>query len=122
MSHNDSNEVSEGEALSEILESMEDYENRYDDHPLFNSIFDLTQRRGARGVKKAFRNFSIPTAKSLYETNKAAKVGETICCAFCKKSIQKKSYQQAFCRTKCKDRFWNSTVDSRRERANLFSK
>lgn len=44
-----------------------------------------------------------------YQFNKEAKVGDTIKCAnaLCQKSFTKKSYQQAFCCTKCKDKFWN---------------
>lgn len=44
-----------------------------------------------------------------YHINKDAKVGDTIRCAnvLCRKSFTKKSYQQAFCCSKCKDKFWN---------------
>ena len=46
-----------------------------------------------------------------YEANKAAKVGETIVCPICHEQFRKKSYQQAFCSTKCKDDFWNNKKD-----------
>jgi len=45
----------------------------------------------------------------VYAINKKAKVGTVCKCAGpkCNHSFVKKSYQQAFCRTKCKDQFWN---------------
>lgn len=48
-----------------------------------------------------------------YEANKAVKVGETIKCCCCGTSFVKKQYSQAFCKTKCKDKFWN-TVDKKK--------
>jgi hypothetical protein len=47
--------------------------------------------------------------EQLYISNKKAKVGSIIKCAnsSCNKEIRKNSYQQAFCCTKCKDKFWN---------------
>ena len=45
--------------------------------------------------------------KKYYKLNKAAKVGETIKCTYCGTPFVKKSYQQAFCCTECKDRWWN---------------
>ena len=46
-----------------------------------------------------------------YESNKASKVGETIICPICGKEFVKKSYQQAFCCTQCKDTYWNNKKD-----------
>lgn len=42
-----------------------------------------------------------------YEVNKSASVGEDIICPLCRTHFIKKSYQQVFCSTKCKDRYWN---------------
>ena len=42
-----------------------------------------------------------------YEINQAAKVGRQIVCPTCGRSFIKKSYQQAFCCTLCKDRYLN---------------
>jgi predicted nucleic acid-binding Zn ribbon protein len=42
-----------------------------------------------------------------YNTNKAAKVGTEIICPVCGKHFIKKYYQQAFCSTECKDKYWN---------------
>lgn len=43
-----------------------------------------------------------------YDINKAAKVGETLNCPTCQSLFVKKSYQQAFCCTECKDKWWNT--------------
>ena len=50
-----------------------------------------------------------------YESNKAAKVGETIVCPICGTSFAKKQWQQAFCCTQCKDRYWNEKKDRHRK-------
>lgn len=44
-----------------------------------------------------------------YTRNKKAKVGTKITCAgpLCHKKFKKKSYQQTFCCSHCKDQFWN---------------
>ncbi len=42
-----------------------------------------------------------------YDINKSAKVGTEIICPVCGKMFIKKSYQQAFCSTECKDKYWN---------------
>ena len=49
--------------------------------------------------------------KEQYNSNKAAKVGETIVCPVCGSTFVKKSYQQAFCCGKCKDAYWNKKGD-----------
>ena len=46
--------------------------------------------------------------KGLYRTNKDAKVGDLIECPVCHSKFTKRQYSQAFCSTKCKDRFHNS--------------
>jgi predicted nucleic acid-binding Zn ribbon protein len=43
-----------------------------------------------------------------YNINKSAKVGTEIICPVCGKRLIKKSYQQAFCSTECKDKYWNN--------------
>ena len=55
-------------------------------------------------VKQDLRRDSL-----IYAVNKKKKVGELCVCAgpLCNHKFRKKSYQQAFCRTKCKDQFWN---------------
>ena len=42
-----------------------------------------------------------------YDINKAAKVGSEITCPVCGCTFIKKSYQQAFCCTSCKDSYHN---------------
>lgn len=49
--------------------------------------------------------------KGLYKLNKESKVGETIECPICHTKFTKRQYSQAFCSTRCKDRFWNSKGD-----------
>ena len=41
-----------------------------------------------------------------YETNKSALVGDELVCPICGRKFTKKSYQQAFCCTDCKDVYW----------------
>lgn len=45
--------------------------------------------------------------KSLYKTNKEAKVGETIECPVCHTKFTKRQYSQEFCCGQCKDKFHN---------------
>lgn len=101
----DPDEVSEGEYLSDILEGMDE------------NIFVPTQLR----IDKKSVN-SIVSQELQYDLNKKAKVGETICCPTCRKKFRKKSYQQAFDKTKCKDRYWNTTDPERLERAKQWNK
>ena len=42
-----------------------------------------------------------------YKSNKTAKVGALIKCPVCGEIFAKRSYQQAFCCTECKDKYWN---------------
>lgn len=53
----------------------------------------------------------IKKKKGLYKINKEAKVGETIECPICHSKFKKIQYSQAFCCSKCKDKFWNSKGD-----------
>lgn len=60
------------------------------------------------------------TLSEKYAKAKAARVGETVECV-CGRHFVKKSYQQAFHETGCKDRFWNTVDDKRRARAKFFN-
>ena len=42
-----------------------------------------------------------------YDLNKQASVGDELVCPVCGNKFTKKSYQQAFCSTFCKDKYWN---------------
>ena len=51
--------------------------------------------------------------KTNYNFNNKAKVGQKLICPICGREFKKKVPQQAFCFTKCKDKFWNF-VDQKR--------
>lgn len=46
-----------------------------------------------------------------YENAKAAKVGETIECAYCGERFVKRQWQQAFCCPRCKQAYWDRKGD-----------
>jgi hypothetical protein len=49
----------------------------------------------------------VKVISDLYDINKNAMVGEKINCACCGLELSKKTYQQKFCSTICKDIYWN---------------
>ena len=51
----------------------------------------------------------------LYSKNKEAKCGETIECPVCHKMFVKKQWQQAFCCTQHKDKYWNQKGDRHKD-------
>ena len=120
----DENETSDGEYLVDSLEARD-------------SLWDLQEIMLGRSARSILNNgklkrtgiieasFNIEKAKVTYEKAKAAKVGDKIMCAVCGKIFVKKTYNQAFCRSKgkanCKDRYWNTVSTTRRERALQFS-
>lgn len=57
-----------------------------------------------------------------YFKNKQAKVGTMICCPICNVVFKKKSYQQAFNLTSCKDQYHNTVNPERRNRAKFFNR
>jgi hypothetical protein len=100
--------ISEGYALSDWLEAFE-YPTEHD-YPFRQDSIDE--------VVNAMR-FAFVNAKN-------ANVGAKIVCPGCGKSFVKKTYHNKFCTSKgranCKDRYWNSVDDVRRNRASQFSK
>lgn len=110
--YSDKDEVSEGEACSE-----EDWIGKWELQEMLGIPSPLSL---FRKPKRKSNNFTIKEGEERYRKSKDAKVGDEICCGFCNKKLIKKSYQQAFCRTKCKDRFWNSVCPERRERAQNY--
>lgn len=56
--------------------------------------------------------------KERYKLNKAASVGDNCICPSCKTPFIKNNYQQAFCKarigTKCKDKYWNTVIPTKR--------
>ena len=67
-------------------------------------------------------SFNIEKAKIAYKKAKDAKAGDNIICTVCGTKFTKKTYNQAFDKSKCKDRYWNIVDDKRLERAKQFSK
>lgn len=49
--------------------------------------------------------------RAMYADMKSRKVGEPCVCPVCGEVFIKRSYQQAFCCTKCKDWYWNRQGD-----------
>jgi hypothetical protein len=63
--------------------------------------------------------------KQRYTLNKTKKVGEDCICPSCGTNFVKKSYQQAFCKTKsgtfCKDKYWNTVTPNKRNNTTRIS-
>lgn len=64
-----------------------------------------------------------------HKQNKLARIGELIRCPVCNKLIQKKTKDHTFCSNgrrkkggNCKDRYWNTVDDERRERAKTYKR
>lgn len=90
-----------------------DYEEYYDTKRFIASINrDASISRYRTRLQKQRRK-TIRKQEARYLEAKQAKVGELIRCAGhdCAKPFVKKSYQQAFCCTKCKDSFWNKRTE-----------
>lgn len=51
-----------------------------------------------------------------YESNKGSAVGTTIICPVCGTSFYKRTYQQAFCCSDCKNKFWNAKGDRHKDK------
>jgi hypothetical protein len=102
--------VSEGYACDQ-----EDWQVKYELQAMLgirNPMYEIIQRP----------NNLIVQAKSRYDTNAQKKVGETCACPSCGKNFVKRSYQQKFHSIKCKDIYWNSIDDTRRERAKFYNR
>jgi hypothetical protein len=73
----------------------------------------------------SWREYDNAQKEELYRKAKNALVGERVTCPTCTKPFIKTSYQQAFCSNKgsgnCKDTYWNSANEKRRERAKKFN-
>jgi len=82
---------------------------------------------GLDGIEEAYEASEfeqqeiVNTMLASYDLSKRAAVGAQVSCPVCLKPFVKKTCGQAFCRHKgpgnCKDRFWNTVNDERRERA-----
>ena len=49
-----------------------------------------------------------------YSVSKSAKVGDTCICPSCGTKFVKTNYQQAFCKSECKDFYWNNVTPNKR--------
>lgn len=69
---------------------------------------------------------TISSYRKRYQINKETKVGDPIQCPVCSKLKIKRHYQSAFCGsrkdTRCKDKYWNTVNDDRRERAEYYGR
>lgn len=76
-----------------------------------NTDYDVNLEIEMPDSEELFENNKdkIEKMKNQYEFNKNAKVGEMITCPSCGKEFKKKSYQQKFDNTKCKDYYHNMT-------------
>jgi hypothetical protein len=83
------------------------------------------QRPRSAAEREADRQKSYQDKRDLYEVAKTAKVGEMIACPNCKKMHKKTTYHKIFCNNQkthpgkrsCKDRYWNTVDEKRRDRA-----
>jgi hypothetical protein len=103
--------ISEGYAQSE-----EDWVSKWELQTLLGVPNPLTNWERPKN-NRSFVNLALER----YEVASAAKVGDTIHCPTCNCKFVKKTYQQKFHRIKCKNRYWNSVDDDRRERAKKFN-
>lgn len=84
-------------------------------------VSDETQSLSDQGVDAETLQLTIEAMQERYTKNMRAPRGSTIRCACCAKDITKKTHQQSFCQTKCKDHYWNLTEPTRRDRARIIN-
>lgn len=58
-----------------------------------------------------YKKSKLTPRKVLYKINKESKCGEVIECPVCHTKFTKKQYSQAFCCSRCKDKYWNDKGD-----------
>jgi len=67
----------------------------------------------------------VRNIRAIYKQNKSAKVNETCYCPSCGQMFKKEHYQQAFCKTKsgtkCKDKYWNTVIPTKRNNTTRIS-
>ena len=67
----------------------------------------------------------VRNIRATYKQNKAAVVGDICYCPSCGQQFRKEHYQQAFCKTKsgtkCKDKYWNSVIPTKRNNTTRIS-
>jgi hypothetical protein len=114
--------MSEAEYLDESQECREDIWDLQE--MLFgrSTRTILTGRRSnsSQVIDSINLNNLIQIKKERYIKATEAKTGSKIECANCGKSMTKKTYQTKFCKNKCKDQYWNTVDEKRRERTKQF--
>ena len=107
--------ISEGYAQSE-----EDWVSKWELQTLLGIANPLTGWKTPTRPNPNAKSF-VDLALERYSLASAAKVGDSIHCPTCNCKFIKKTYQQKFHKIKCKDRYWNSVDEERRERAKRFN-
>jgi len=87
---------------------------------------------GLDGIEEAYevsefeQQEIVNTMLASYDLAKRTAVGAQVTCPVCLKPFVKMTKGQAFCRHRgpgnCKDRFWNTVNDERRERAVIMNR
>lgn len=67
-------------------------------------------------------DISAEEMRSRYEKAASARTGQVIICPTCGTSVRKRTYNKKFCSPGCKDRYWNTVDERRKERACLFNR
>lgn len=111
----------EAESFSEMVECFE--EVYYDEDGEVDEAYDSHGRCKVSNGIRVLSTDRIDLLKSRYDKAKAALVKETIRCPNCNKSHVKTTYHKIFCgKVKCKDTYWNTVDDTRRDRAKKYKK
>jgi len=85
---------------------------------------------GLDGIEEAYEAAEIEQESkrdellAAWDKSKRAMTGSIVSCPVCHSTFRKTRQNQAFCPVKsrkCKDRFWNTVNDERRERAALMN-
>jgi hypothetical protein len=87
---------------------------------------------GLDGIEEAYeaaeveREMERDRLLDVWDRNKWAMAGMVVICPVCGRSFRKLTASHVFCRRKgpgnCKDRFWNTVNDERRERAAIMNR
>lgn len=68
-----------------------------------------------------FNSYFIMKPKDRYKLNKTIALYEVMICPICGKCFVKRQYSQAFCSSKCKDKYHNSMGDRHKNKTSKIS-